>query len=164
MCPHSYYPYDQLTCVSCSVCVITILRIAFAAQFDANDLTYDYIKISTTTVLEPTLGIMAASLPMFPPAFKNLLGGESEHDSLKVRSSSTTRLRSNGMDPSPGIPRLDDSYPLADLETDRTTESKATSSDGRANSCGIEYSTDSRGETHPYSKINVQKWWEVRSE
>lgn len=94
MCPHSYYPYDQLTCVSCSVCVITILRIAFAAQFDANDLTYDYIKTSTTTVLEPTLGIIVASLPMFPPAFKNLLGGESEHDSLKVRSSSTTRLRS----------------------------------------------------------------------
>ena len=132
------------SCVICSVCVITILRIAVAAQFDPNGLTYDYLKLLITTVLEP----------MFPPVLKKILGSEGEHDSPKRGSSSLTRLPSNGMKQSPVFPMLDDSHRFADLETDRSEDFIA-GSDGIESSFGIEHSTDSPGETHPYSMINV---------
>ena len=71
--------------------MITILRIVFAVQFNVDDITYDYEKVSITTVLEPVLGILFACLPMFPPVFKGCMGGEGvEQDSEKTRSSDTT--------------------------------------------------------------------------
>lgn len=98
------------------VCVITILRIVFATQLDIHDITYSYIGVSTTTVLEPILGMIVSSLPIFPPTFKKFLGGEGDHESQTVRSSSLTRLRSNGMEPSRNFLRPGSSYPLADLD------------------------------------------------
>lgn len=110
-----------------------------SASFDANDLTYDYIITSTYTILEPLPGIIVASLPMFSPVLKEMLGGEGAHESPKVRSSSTTRLRSNGKKQLRIFPRLDDSYPLADLETGRTNQ--ITGFGSRANSFGFDLST-----------------------
>lgn len=97
---------------------------------------------------------------MFPPVSKKLLRGEGEQDSTKVRSSNTTRLRSNGVQPSPCFPRLDDSYPLAELETGRT-KNYLIGSDSGANSFGIEHSTDSRGKTHLCSTTNIKKGGKV---
>ena len=99
---------------------------------------------------------------MFPPVLKEMLGVEGAHESPKVRSSSTTRLRSNGKKQSRIVPRLDDSYPLANLETGRTNQ--VTGSRSRVNSFGFELSTDSRVETDPFSVISVTHGWEVRSE
>lgn len=136
--------------------MITILRIAVLAQFDPNDLTYDYFQLLITTVLEPVLLIIVASLPMFPPVLKEILGGEGEHNSPKMGSSSLTRLPSNGMKQSPVFSMLDDSHRFADLETDRSEDFIA-GSNGIASSFGIEHSTDSPGETHPYSMIKFKK-------
>ena len=127
----------------------------FAARFNVNDPTYDYLNISITTVLEPILGIIVASIPIFPPTFKECLGGGSEHNSPNVRSSYTAGRHSNSLEQSPFPLRLDNSYPLADLEMYRQ-ENKATGSGSRASCFRIERSTDSRGETDPYSMIDVR--------
>lgn len=60
--------------------------------------------------------MIVSSLPIFPPTFKKFLGGEGDHESQTVRSSSLTRLRSNGMEPSRNLLRPGSSYPLADLD------------------------------------------------
>lgn len=121
--------------------MITILRIVFATQFDAHDITYSYIGVSITTVLEPILGMVVSSLPIFPPAFKKFLGGEGDHESQRVRSSSLTRLRSNGMEPSRHLPRLGSSYPLADLNMG-IMENEVIRSNSRASPFDIKHSTD----------------------
>lgn len=121
--------------------MITILRIVFATQFDVHDITYSYIGAATTTVLEPVLGMIVSSLPIFPPAFKKFLGGEGNHEPQRVRSSSLTRLRSNGMEPSRHLPRLDSSYPLADLNMG-IMENEVIRSNSRASPFDIEHSTD----------------------
>ena len=113
----------------------------FATQFDVHDITYSYIGVGITTALEPLLGIIVSSLPMFPPVFKKFLGGEGDHESHRVRSSSLTRLRSNGMEPSRHFPRLDNSYPLADLNMD-IIENDVIGSNSRASPFDIEHSTD----------------------
>lgn len=95
--------------------MITILRIVFATQLDVHDITYSYFSVAITTALEPILGIIVSSLPIFPPAFKKLLGGEVGHESQGVRSSSLTRLRLNGMEPSRYPHGLGSSYNLTDL-------------------------------------------------
>lgn len=88
----------------------------FATQLTVNDdITYNYLKVSITTVLEPVLGMIVSSLPMFPSVFKNFLGGDGDRESQRVRSSSFTRLRSNGIEPSRHLPGLGNSHPLADL-------------------------------------------------
>ncbi len=143
--------------------MVTVLRIVFAAQFDVNDITYDYMKVSITTVLEPILGIILACLPMFPPSFKECLGGERKQDSQKVRSVSTIRPHSNGMKQSPGIPRLDDSYPLADLGSG-LAESEVNGFDSRASSVGSEHNTESRFKANPESMIRIERGWEVRTD
>ena len=109
----------------------------FAAQFDAHDLTYDFLKISLTTVLEPVLGIIVASLPMFPPAFKRGLGGETDHKSSRVRSSGLTRLRLNSSEPSRLPPGLGSLYPLPDLNLS-IMESEVIGSNDRASPVDIE--------------------------
>ena len=143
--------------------MVTVLRIVFAAQFDVNDITYDYMKVSITTILEPILGIILACLPMFPPAFKECLGGERKQDSQKVCSVSTIRLHSNGMNQSPGFPGPDDSYPLADLDSG-LTESEVNGSNSRATSIGVKHSTESRFEANPEAMIRIERGWEVRTE
>ncbi len=143
--------------------MVTVLRIVFAAQFDVNDITYDYMKVCITTVLEPILGIILACLPMFPPAFKECLGGERKQDSQKVRSVSTIRLHSNRMKKSPGFPGLDDSYPLTDLDSG-LTESEVNGLDSRASSVGGEHNTESRFKAKPESMIRIERGWEVRTD
>ena len=114
----------------------------FAAQLSVNDdTTYNFFKVSITTVLEPVLGMIVSSLPMFPSAFKNFLGGEGDRESLRVRSSNFTRLRSNGTEPSRHLPRLGNSYPLADLNMS-ILENEAIESNSGASPFDIEHSMD----------------------
>ena len=86
---------------------------------------------------------------MFPPTFKKWLGHEIKHNPPNVRSSYTTGRHLNRMN------RLDNSYPLADLEVYRQ-ENKAPGSGSRASSFRIEQSTDSRAEIDPYSVIGIR--------
>ena len=128
---------DTLTHVTfSSICVITILRIVFAVQFNYDDVTYDYSKISITTVLEPVLGILVACLPMFPPVFKGCVGREGvEQDSEMMRlSDATTRPRfPDGISPVTGT--FPDSMTHTLLQTKRRGqdgEDRFTGSDSRA--------------------------------
>ena len=113
----------------------------FATQLDVHDITYSYLGVAITMALEPLLGMIVSSFPMFPPAFKRFLGGEGDHESQRVHSSSLTRLRSNGMEPSRHLPRLGNSYPLADLNM-AIIENEVIRSNSKASPFDIEHSTD----------------------
>ena len=117
-----------------------MLRIIYGNQLDAHDLTYSYMRVSVTTALEPVLGILVSSLPTFPPAFKKLLGGKANHGSQIVRSGSLTRLRSNGMETSRHLPRLDSSYHLAGRSVG-VMEDGLAKSNSRASLFDTEHST-----------------------
>lgn len=118
------------------ICVITILRIIFAVQFNYDDITYSYGKAAITLALEPVLGILVACLPMFPPVFKGCTGRKGvEQDSEMMRlSDTTTRPRfPDGMSPVTGS--LPDSMTHSLLQTKRLGqdgEDRFTGSDGRA--------------------------------
>ena len=105
-------------------------------QFNYDDVTYSYFKVSATTVLEPVLGILVACLPMFPPVFRKYLGGEAVgQDSEKTRSSgTTTRPRfPDGMSPVTGS--FPDPMTHTLLQTKRRgqdREDRFTGSDSRA--------------------------------
>jgi len=131
----------------------------FAAQLDVDDFTYAFVKTGITTVLEPALGIFIACLPMFPPTFRKMLHGKNEQDSRDVLSSSNRRLRSKSVKRSSVFRRLDDSYPLTDLENSRA-ENEIAGPDSQA----VEHSTDLGVEIYPRSMINVKKKWDVRSD
>lgn len=120
----------------------------YAVKLDVDDYTYDIMVIGMTTGLEPVLGIIIACLPMFPPTFKRMLRGKGEQDSRDVLSSSTRRLRSKSTKRPLIFRKLDDSFPLTDLEKGRT-ENKITGPDSKASSLAIENNTNARAETYP---------------
>ena len=124
-----------------SVCVITILRIVFAVQFNYGDFTHDYVKISLTTALEPLLGIIVASLPMFPPIFREQLRVESKQDFQQRHSASTVQLRSPVTKPPLAFTILGDSYSLEALSVDVSEKEMVVSNQA---SLGIENGNDSK--------------------
>ena len=97
------------------VCVISIIRVVIAAQFNMNDFTYDIAKASIVTGLEPCIGLIAACLPMFPPVFKRIRRGKAKSDSRNYVSSTVARLRSKDSK-KPAFHNIDDGYPLTDVE------------------------------------------------
>ena len=98
------------------VCLISIIRVVIAAQFNMNDFTYDIAKASIVTVLEPCIGLIAACLPMSPPVFKRILRGK---DSRNYVSSNVARLRSKDSK-KPAFLKIEDQHCLTDLEELRT--------------------------------------------
>ncbi len=97
------------------VCVVSIIRVVIAAQFNINDFTYGIAKANIVTGLEPCIGLIAACLPMFPPTFRRIRGDKESLDSRDYVSSRMARLRS--MDSKKSAFRtIDDLYPLTDLE------------------------------------------------
>ena len=105
--------------------MITVLRIVFAIQFNADDYTYDYNEIGITTGLEPVLGIII-----------RMLRSKTDQDSQHVLSSSTIWLRSKSIKRSSMFRKIDDSYPIMDLEEGRS-ENEITGPDSKASSLAI---------------------------
>ncbi|KAF2008746.1 hypothetical protein BU24DRAFT_321242, partial [Aaosphaeria arxii CBS 175.79] len=49
------------------ICIISLLRVINVAKLDLTDFTYACINLSIWAILEPTLGIVNACLPVFRP-------------------------------------------------------------------------------------------------
>lgn len=141
------------------VCVITIIRIVIAVQFNINDYTYDIAKVSILTDLETYMGMIVACLPTFPPAFKRLYRGKGNSDSRRYISSSVARLRMKGPK-IPGSRRLDDLYPLTDLE-ENGTHNEITGASGKLSD---NQSTNKKLMMPPHSEIKIERGWGVRSD
>lgn len=110
LCGGAYFGVDR-------VCVVSIIHLVLSARLNFDDFTYDTVKIGIPTILEPLLGIMAACLPLFPPAFRKIMGGlkNGNSDRRNVLSSSIARLRLKRSRIST-LESFGDSFPLADLE------------------------------------------------
>lgn len=103
------------------VCVVTIIRLVLSAQLNLNDFTYDIAKIAIPTLLEPLLGIIAACLPLFPPAFRKVTGGmrNGNREQRNILSSGIARLRLKRSRIST-LGSFGDSFPLTDLEDNKS--------------------------------------------
>ena len=84
-----------------------------------NDFTYDVAKASIVVGLEPSVGLIAACLPMFPPFFKRIGHGKENSDPRSHISSTVARLRSKDSKKR-AFRIINDEYPLTDLEENRT--------------------------------------------
>ena len=99
--------------------MISIIRVVIAAQFDMKDFTYDVAKASIVVGLEPSVGLIAACLPMFPPFFQRIGRGKERSDPWSHVSSTVAHLRSKDSKKQ-AFRIIGDEYPLTDLEENRT--------------------------------------------
>ena len=103
------------------ICIVSILRIKYLNELNPHDITYSIAPLGLFTLLEPTLGIISACLPVIRPVINNLLKKptlptSSEYLTSKASRSAPARHSSHG--PNGGFApkrfqRLDDhAYPL----------------------------------------------------
>lgn len=59
-----------------SICVLTILRINSVQILDLTDVTSSCAPLALWTVLEPTLGVVNACLPVMRPALQKIFGSD----------------------------------------------------------------------------------------
>lgn len=144
------------------VCMITIIRVVIAIQFNIDDFTYDIAKVSIVTDLETCMGIIVACLPMFPPTFKRILHGKRKSDSRNHISSSVARLRAKGPK-TLAFHGIDDLYPLADFEGNRA-QNTITGPDGKPDSYLDDQNMNAELEMHPQMTIKIKKGWEITSD
>lgn len=146
-----------------SVCAITIIRLVLSINLNLEDFTYSLAKIGIVTILEPLLGIIIACLPLFPPALKKI-GGHMKTDpgTPNVLSSAMARLRSKRSENST-FQRVDDSYPLTELENNTTTHNCITGKSSKQDSLDRDYRGLAGAIAPPESAIMVDVGWEVRS-
>jgi hypothetical protein len=57
----------------CSICVISLLRVIVISRLDLADFTYATAPIGIWSILEPTLGVINASLPILRPILRDIL-------------------------------------------------------------------------------------------
>ncbi|KAI1759310.1 hypothetical protein GGR53DRAFT_513984 [Hypoxylon sp. FL1150] len=55
-----------------SICILSLLRVVYVDRWDLSDATYSVPSSTILTVLEPTLGIVNASLPVIKPALDRI--------------------------------------------------------------------------------------------
>ncbi|PVI01621.1 hypothetical protein DM02DRAFT_627521 [Periconia macrospinosa] len=55
------------------ICIISILRVIYVAKMDLTDFAYASVDLSIWSVLEPTLGIVNACLPVLRPIIARLM-------------------------------------------------------------------------------------------
>ena len=104
------------------ICIITILRIKYLNDLDLHNITYSIAPEGLFTLLEPTLGIISACLPVIRPVITKLSKKStipsSEHYGSKAGRSTSARHSSHGQNSgfTPNrFQRLDDhAYPLRD--------------------------------------------------
>ncbi|MCJ1333056.1 hypothetical protein MMC10_009750 [Thelotrema lepadinum] len=82
------------------ICIITILRAIASANFNESDITYEVAVLGIYAVLEPSLGIINACMPVMQPALRQLL--RLPHPMPSPKSSKYHDLSSSGA----GLQRL----------------------------------------------------------
>ena len=145
---------------SLSICVVTILRIVTAAQFDIDDFTYGFAKLAIWTDLEPTLGMVNACLPVIQPALIRVLGSRRHECKTSFISSSVARLRSKSNNGSKNR-KFNDSYLLTETGT---TESYVGSNSKPSSTMEDMEAQEVHSSMEPRSEIKVKKDWQVVSE
>ena len=77
-----------------SVCVAALVRLIMFAQVDSDDYTRGILKVVIVTAMEPLLGIIAACLPLFRPAMREVTSRmrKIEPETHNVLSSSMVHL------------------------------------------------------------------------
>lgn len=142
-----------------SICVITILRVVAAVQFNMLDFTYDLAKLAIWTDLEPTLGMINACLPVMQPALRRVFGTDNKIVSRTATSSSAARLHTESTRKSK-FRKLDNSYALTGAGVTETYVGTS----GVANSLGEDLE-GYPGEATVKGKdgIRVQRNWHVTS-
>lgn len=147
------------------VCMITIVRVIVFVHFNVDDFTYGIAKVAILTDLETCMGIIVACLPMFPPTFKRMLRGKKPADFRNHISSSVARLRSKDSKAPAAFRKIDDLYPLTELD-DMRTQNDITGPDGKPGSfVDGQNTSDTKLEMHyPQSTIKIKQGWEVRSD
>lgn len=60
------------------ICVLTTIRVKAVWDFDFNDATFNVVPVAIWSVLEPTLGVVNACLPVMRPALQKLFGLQSK--------------------------------------------------------------------------------------
>ena len=146
-----------------SVCIFTVIRLAFSVRIDLDDFAYDIERIGIMTELEPLLGIIIACLPTFPPAVKKLAGHikTTNPKAPNVLSNSVARLRLRRAKDST-FKQFDDSVLLTDLENTRAFDHVSGPSD--RSDYSVEGQMPSSGfETPQQSPILFEKDQDVRS-
>ena len=113
----STYSHD----LDISICAITILRIRALYDLDLNDITYSIAPMGLFTLLEPTLGIINACLPVIQPILHKCLQSRVFSRGQSATKHSHTSLEAQNTQEGGGghkakkFHRLDDhTYPLAE--------------------------------------------------
>lgn len=118
-----------------SICCITAVRLKFISQINVLDEEFSQIKFNIFAALEPLLGIINACLPVLPPVFAKFFHSAAFRSAFKssgVKSSTgEIELKNFNGRKGPGLvssasagrqfERLDDEYPLNDLQKSRAT-------------------------------------------
>ncbi|RDL41292.1 uncharacterized protein BP5553_01271 [Venustampulla echinocandica] len=152
------------------ICIISILRVVAIQELDYSDVSYNIVWDTMWTVLEPTLGVINACLPMLQPVaskasnsqlFSYARSGKSTKGSgstkqLWTASSSTRGVRSDHSKAKNFVRIPGDGYSLTDLCTTQNDIS-GTTIDG-------EHERDTYMEsTRKEPVIRVKKDWDVHS-
>ena len=136
-----------------------MIRLILSVQVKLDNYSHDLLKISIVTILEPLLGIIAACLPLFPPAIKKIIARSEES---YVLSSVVARLRLK-RPKSSSSKNFDDSFPLTDLEEKRT-QNHITGPSSKSDDVFGSYGQFRGVGIPPQSSIRVEQDWEVRSD
>lgn len=144
------------------VCVVALIRVVLIARLNIDDYLYDFTKITIVTDLEICLGIIVACMPMFPPTLKRMLRGKKDPSLFRRHMSSGVALMRPKNPHMPAFHRIDDLYPLTDLDEMRTWN-EICGTDGKPDSLVDDPDSDAKLEMHPRSTIKIKKGWEVRS-
>ena len=144
------------------MCIITIIRLVLSIHLNLDDFTYEVLKLTIVTSLEPLLGIVIACLPFFPPVIRKI-AAYYRNNKIKTRnvlSSSIARLRAKR---SSAFRSIDDSFPLPDLEEAKTQNHITGPSRKHDHDFGG-YGQFAVAANYPQSVIVVAQDWEVRSD
>ena len=143
------------------ICVITILRITSLKNLNFADFTYAVEPVAIWSVLEPTLGIISACLPIIQPIVRKLVNSRAFAWTKESSMNHSSKIMRYGEADPKKFRRLDDiSFPLSETGD---TQTQITTFDGT-------YSPDSNdleGQKYfpdpPRTTINVRRDWEVES-
>lgn len=157
MCGEAYFDVER-------VCVVTIIRLVLSAQLNLDDFTYKIAKIGIPTLLEPLLGIIAACLPLFPPAFRKVMGemktGNSEQRNFLSSSIARLRLKRSRIST---FESLGDSFPLTDLENNKS-EIPISGPSGKHDSWIADRTQLADAGIPSPASFQIEQHWQVRSD
>lgn len=149
---------------TCSICLLTIVRLQLYVNRKVDDYTFGIAKIDIVTVMEPLLSIIVACFPVFPPALRRFTSyiKSNNSETRNVLSSSMVRSRLKRSDHST-FQKFDDSFLLTDLEENRF-QTKVTGPSSKPGPLMDGCSQFGGVRTLPKASITIKQDWEVRSD